>query len=497
MFTRIRRFISFLLGDFSWQPPAWLRRGGAGSLGWVRGHRRASSGLALLLAALVIGGWEGWVWYRDRPRPVTISVEAEAPGITPLGEVLIPRPLVIRFAGSVARLEDYDRGPAPSATPVPQRLGRPPAPLPTPAVISLHNVRLEPAVEGVWHWACDNRLVFQPKNDWPAGRTYKVVLDQALFPEHVLLERYEVEVKTPSFTASMPKLEFYTDPTEPTVKQITATFEFSHKVSAGELEKHLEMTVIGGTEIFPAGQPRFTVTPGPHQRTMYVRTSALVLPEHEDFLRATLDESMPTLQGGGVTGAVVEKKVLVPDLYSFFRIKSATGHIVHNPEGDPEQILTLETRGACRSEDLQHALHVFLLPKRKPEKDDEDNEQKWQSAREVDEEVLKRALLLPVKAVPSGQETSELHSFRVAMESEGQLYVSVDKGAKALGGFLLGEKYEAVTRMPDFPREIEIQGSGGVLALNGERKLSIQLAGRGKHSSTRSAGCARMRSITW
>ncbi len=53
----------------------------------------------------------------------------------------------------------------------------------------------------------------------------------------------------------------------------------------------------------------------------------------------------------------------------------------------------------------------------------------------------------------------------------------IDKGVQALGGFPLGATYENVVAVPALPREIEIQGRGGILALNGERKLSIKSRG--------------------
>jgi len=85
--------------------------------------------------------------------------------------------------------------------------------------------------------------------------------------------------------------------------------------------------------------------------------------------------------------------------------------------------------------------------------------------------------LLPIKLVPSGKENTDLHSYRISLEIEDQLFVTITKGVRALGGFTLGEDYANVLAVPKLPREIEIQGQGGVFALNGERKLSIKSRG--------------------
>jgi uncharacterized protein YfaS (alpha-2-macroglobulin family) len=275
----------------------------------------------------------------------------------------------------------------------------------------------------------------------------------------------------------MQKIEFYTDPTDPTVKQVVATFGFTHRIDMVELEKHLSLAMIGGAEVFKKDAPRFTITAGQHQRVAYVRTSALTLPDREDFMLVTLGKGMPTLQGGATTTADVEKKVRVPDVYSFFRITSTEGTIVRNNDGEPEQIIFIHATCAGKSEDILKALHVYLLPKRKAGKDDGAEEKKWSSPKEIDEEVLKRAILLPAKLVPSGRENTDVHTFKISLETDGQLFVTIDKGVRALGGFLLGEEYAAVLPVPELPREIEIQGAGGVLALNGERKLSIKSRG--------------------
>ena len=467
MFSKFRLLFTFLIGDFSWQPPGWLRTSARSSWGWVRSHRRLSIALLLALNVVGIGGWRAWDWYRHRPKPVTISVRVEAPEVTPVAKELVPKPIFIRFGASVAKLDAKFL----SSLHISEQLRE-----------SVHapftkGIQMEPPVAGAWHWVDDRQLVFQAKEDWPADRQYHITLERSLFPSHVLLERYEFDVKTHPFVATMPEIQFYTDPTDPSVKQVVATFQFTHRVDINELEKRLNLGVVGGSEIFKKGTPRFTVTGGQHQRVAYLRTSALILPEHEDFVRVTLEKGLPTLQGGAVTAAEVEKKVLVPDIYSYFRIRETKSEIVRNNEGEPEQILFIQTSCPAKTPDVQKGLHVYLLPKKKPAKDDDSEATEWSSPEEIDKDVLERATLLPVKLIPAEREESEEHSFKVILETDGQLYVTVAKGTRALGGYQLGEEYAAIVKVPELPREIEIQGTGGVLALNGERKLSIKSRG--------------------
>src|SRR5256714_2724738 len=69
------------------------------------------------------------------------------------------------------------------------------------------------------------------------------------------------------------------------------------------------------------------------------------------------------------------------------------------------------------------------------------------------------------------------HAFRVRVENDGELYVRVNKGVQAFGGFPLSEDYNALVAVPALPREVQIEGQGGLLALSGERKLSIRSRG--------------------
>ena len=476
MFKKLRQLLTFLIGEFSWHPPAWSRRAGGASWAWVSHHRRASIAILLAINVVAIGGWKTWDWYRRQPKPVTISVSVDAPGVTPLDEKLVPQSLVIRFGGSVATLE-LTRNAWRNLPPGILREALQEKMMKDQMKLIAKSVHLDPPAEGNWHWQDDRELVFEPKNDWPADQKYRIKLDRTLFAPHVRLERYEVEMKTPSFVATMPKIEFYTDPTDPTVKQVVATFEFTHRVEIAEVEKRLNLGVIGDSEIFKKGTPRYTLTAGQHQRVAFLRTSGLILPEHEDFVRVTLDKGLPTLQGGAVTSESIEKKVLVPDLYSFFKIKNTHGEIVRNKEGEPEQIVFVETSCAAKSQDLLKNLHVYLLPKKKVEKDEDPDAARWSSPDEIDEEVLSESTLLPVKVIPTDPEDTDAHSFKISLETDGQLYLTVSKGTRAMGGYLLGEDYASILNVPELPREIEIQGNGGVLALNGERKLSIKSRG--------------------
>ncbi|MGZ5002618.1 MAG: alpha-2-macroglobulin family protein, partial [Chthoniobacterales bacterium] len=280
--------------------------------------------------------------------------------------------------------------------------------------------------------------------------------------------------------------------------------------------------LLGGSRVFKdENVAPFTVDYGLHDRLAYVRSVPLQLPEREDFMKLVVAQGIATTQGGARTHDELESKVRVPDRFSFFKIEHSLGRIVRNENGQPGQVLIIDTTAAAKSEDIQKALHLYLLPNKaretradnsvdetrdveqrsrnvrhRPARDNEDEEDannkddddsddtsvseeecEVASAAEVDDEILKRSKPIAVQLIPSEHEQSKTHSFKFIVEAEGSLFLRIDKGVQAVGGFPLGETYANLIPVPQLPREIEIQGNGGILALNGEHKLSIKSRG--------------------
>ena len=384
-------------------------------------------------------------------------MSVEAIPVTRLEKELHPAALIVRFGSSAARLEDLRKPNAPG-------------------------VRIEPALDGVWRWNNDRCLAFRPARDWPADTKFRVVFDKQFFPRHVLLDHYEIETKTPDFVATMKSLEFYQNPQEPAVKQVVATLEFTHSVDSSELQKHFRLAMLGGAEVWKSKtEPSFSITYGLHHRVAYLRTSTLVMPEREDFMRVTLVKGVKTTQGSAATKTDVEKKVKLPTAESFFRIESVKAEVVQNSKNESEQVLTVSTTGAAVSADVAKNLRVFLLPKKPVPsgEDPDDDKAAWQSASEIDETVLKTAKPVSAKLVSSDPADYKEHTFKIKVETAGQLFVRIDKALRAPGGYSLHEDYTDVLAVPELPKQIVIEGKGGVLALNGERKLAIQSRGVG------------------
>ncbi len=378
----LRRLVATVFGNISWQPPGWMFSAGQS----VRRHRRIAA-IALLVAALGgAGAWRGHAWLEKRQRqarvaqrvqaakaekagavgaangtigtngangangavapksvipagPQSISIHANAIPVTNLEKDLHPAQLCIWFGGGVAPVNSAG-GPVTSG------------------------IHMDPPVEGTWNWQGDQQLLFTPKNDWAASQKYHITFDKSAFSPNVVLDHYSVDATTPPFTASVTRLEFSQDPKNPGLKQIVATVEFSHSIATGDAGKYVTLAMEGGSPVFDSNGAPFSVTYGLHNRVAYITTSPLTLPEKDDVMKLTVDRRLQTTQGGAPLQSGAERRIDIPDVYSFFKIESTETQIARDKTGGPEQIVFVKTTSDAKSEDLAKSLEIFLLPKK-------------------------------------------------------------------------------------------------------------------------------------
>ena len=272
---RARHIPDQIFGNISWRPPRWMSRAGEDWNRLERTYPRLIAPAIIAIFSLACAGAWTWNWYSHLPKPRRVTVKIVPVEVTRLEkELKFPR-LVVYFSESAARLEDLKKP-------------------------SVQGVQLQPHWNGTWRWIQADILVFEPTEDWPADQKIRVVFDRKFFPSHVLMERYVYETDTPPFAIAIKQLELYQDPTNPTQRAITATLELTHAVDPGELDRHLELKTVGGSTIFAANDPapHFSVTYGLHRRLAYVRSSPVLLPENDAFVKLRLSQGVHTAQGG-------------------------------------------------------------------------------------------------------------------------------------------------------------------------------------------------------
>jgi alpha-2-macroglobulin len=465
--VNMQPLIHLVFGQIQWSAPDWLKKIFHG-LGWVgdkslalhavgNANPKQAQKIGITVALLVAGISGGVWWYEHLPKPVPphqVTFNYTHPSLSNFANNSIQTaPLMVYFSESAAPLDKAAKA------------------------IST-GISIEPKLDGAWRWSNDQILIFEPKEDWAVGAEYKVTLDKKTFVQkNVLLNTYDFKFHTAPFEMKISQSEFYVDPTDVTQKKVVATFNFSHPVDPKEFEKRLMLQLQGqksgvlgiGTET-----TKFTVTYDKHKLNAYVHSVPLPVPDKDTNLKITLDKGLRALRGGDGTTDKLEHLVAVPGVGSL-RVTKAEIALVNNERFEPEQVLVLDISASVNEKDLQPLISAVLLPKHPPKATEEERKQPyiWSGTADVDDAVIKASAKLKIDPIAGEREVVSLHSFKMQAEPGRQIYVKVNKGLTAAGGYKLVDDHTFVLKVPPFPKEIRIMADGSLLALKGEKKISV------------------------
>ena len=447
LWQRLSRLTRALIGDVSWRPPGW-----AAAVG--RRPGLSASAVLGLIVLLVAGGWF-WHWYANRPKPQTVDWTVLLSAQPDPDVQFQPRYLTLNFDLSVGKLELIGKDVTSSVT-------------------------LSPPVAGKWTLVSGSQLSFFPTANWLPGTTYRVQLAPSLFSDHARIETYAKEFRTTAFAATIGDATFYVNPKDPSAKQITATLTFSYPVDRKSLESNLSLVTGNKVNVFKNGtsdHDSCTFTYDKLDRVVYIRSGNVTIPRESAFARITVPAEVVSAEGQVPIDERATADVRVPSMSSLFYFSSARSLIVTNDAGDPEQAVVLSSSVGVKPELLARAIHAWVLPRDKDPNKKGDDPYQWQSRAEVTYAILQRSTVVPLRLIPSQEEFATLHSFKLKVPENAYVYVTVDKGIAAIGGFTLADNFASVSQMPPYPRSVHIMHDGSLLALSGERKLSIQSRG--------------------
>ncbi len=444
------RQFSALLGEFTWLPPVWLRRVGMRRAGW---GFVGLLGLAILAAA-------GYSYIRSLPQPLRVGVAVTGPELSAIAEDgLVPGRVTLDFH----YLENPD--------------------VPAPPVLSAARidlveetieagVDLRPPAVGEWRFETENRLVFSPAEDWPAGRAYRVRLAPELFAPGVRLAEVDVAFTTPLFTASMKEAQFVQHPVEASDRRVVVSLEFSHPVSREDLERRLRMSVGQGGNA--AGRALdYRVEYGPHDRTAHVHSDALAIPELDEFVTVEVASSLEPAQGDVAFAEPLEAQVRIPNRESYFRVENVTASIVRDGEDRPVQTALVNFTDQVDTEDFAAGVRAWLLPLERTIGGAVHRPYHWGSRGEVTAAVLAEAETVEVTVNPTERDAATLHSFALDVPENRYVFLRVPSGLTSESGFVLAADHEEIISVPAYPKEAAIAQDGALLPLTGKRRLTL------------------------
>jgi alpha-2-macroglobulin len=447
LFGLIGLILKPLIGNVSWSAPAWA----PATAGVVRRRPLQSAGALIAVLLVGFGGWYGWQWYKNRPKPeepVKIAITAHAPLLTDYTkQPIVISPLDIRFTKSAAPIE---------------LVGKP----------VTTGISMQPVVKGQWSWVDDRNLRFVPAEDWPVGKHFEVRFDvPKAFAGHVLMADDHVDFDTVAFEMTTGRGEFYQDPQDATAKKTILPVDFNYPVDAAQFEKRigLELNQPGSK----GGDLKFTVTYDQYKLHAWIHSQPLALPSADGAVAYTIDKGVRSSRGGDATADKKEASIAVPGLYSL-AITSIEPTLVDNDKYEPEQVLLVNVSDNVRDSDVAGLTRAWVLPKRNPKYSDDDDAApyEWQPS-EISESLLKKSQPLKLELVPTENEYASLQSFKYHAEPGQRIYVRVEKGLKSFGGYLSGQATAQAVTVPDYPKLLRFMADGSLLSMSGSKRISV------------------------
>jgi uncharacterized protein YfaS (alpha-2-macroglobulin family) len=396
---------------------------------------------------------------RDLSKPPVRVLRAGAlyvnPGWNSQDQKVTGPAVSIRFSGPAAPLENVGKA-APAGS-----------------------IRLNPEVAGEWTWQRADQLVFFPATGWLPPGAYRLVAGPDLLAEDCQLAGFtdfDRLMHSPPLTAHFQGRDHYIDPATPDLQQLVTSVDFSQPVSLEEARRHFSVTSVTGIEIFEVGsEPQVLPEPGNPMR-FHLRSPLLKPGEKEDLVLFSFRPGLSATVGGEPTAVSLETKLTAFSKASKFFVQSTNALLRKTPEGEPEQAILIELSIAADPARIARSVEAWKLP---PEAVDARQRIIPWTKENVSDEVLAASQKLELELIsqPGAAPMEPAFALRVAPQPGGKVLVTLPMDTAGPGGFVTAEDFREVTDLPAIPKEVDLVGSGGLLALGGEGKIHVRSRG--------------------
>lgn len=340
-------------------------------------------------------------------------------------------------------------------------------------------VRISPEVTGEWKWTQADRLVFFPAGGWLPPGWYGFEFGGGLLADDCQLSQNGNLVRSsrsPDLTASFQERNYYVDPATPALQQLVTTVNFSQPVTPDELQRCFSVTSVTGSQIFQPGSKAQVLPDSANPLRFYLRSPLMQAGEKEDLVLFSFATGLTAKAGGWPTTEVLETKLTAYSKFSNFFFESAQGILRKTPAGEPEQAVLVQLSIPAQTASLAKAVEAWKLP---PETKDKYNQPIAWTAENVTTEVMAQSEKIPLEriVIADAPPMEAGMALRVAPQPAATVLIRVPKETAGPGGFVTAEEFHAVTKLPEIPKEAMLLGKGGLLALDGERKINVQSRG--------------------
>ncbi|MCB1563301.1 MAG: alpha-2-macroglobulin family protein [Alphaproteobacteria bacterium] len=352
-------------------------------------------------------------------------------------------------------------------------------------------ISISPPIKGEWRWSYDYQLSFTPSEHWQADQSYVIDfdLDQMQVPPRVVFaknaRKTTFTLKAKALNVEIKDMRYMQDPDDPQRKIVTAHLEANYPVVTETLEKQIGLTLEtedgGKLSVLQKALP-YDLKFAADGMNANISVPIQKLPDQDHYLKLEMASGIEPEFGGKASAQTFKERARVPSLGTYLTISEAGAVIARAESGAPRQLLSFESNVKAKPEDVLGKTKAYLLPFDHPvtarAKDAQsDTPYRWQAANEVTSAILDKSEVLTLEPMPAGQDYATQFGFGFQAPAGRYVYMSVDSGLSAFGGYTLENPYEAIIKVPDTPHDIEIMQEGAILSLSGAQKLSLHARG--------------------
>ncbi len=352
-------------------------------------------------------------------------------------------------------------------------------------------IEISPAIKGEWRWNGDYGLSFTPAETWQAGTTYiaNFNLDEMGVPASVVFgpektRTFALNFQSKPLTVGIPKMTFMQDPDDPAKKLVTAQISLNYPVKPEVLKEHLKLQLEeanGGAIRDSKTKLDYEWQNETNMMSAQIAVPLKTLPDQDRYMKLSFTQGIAPRDGGNVSGQEFSERTRIPSLKTYLAISRASSVIAREADGTPRQLLSLELNTKASPSDILPAVKAWVLPAQHPVSKTADGAfYEWKASNEVSPQILKNSQELTLEKMPDQDTATTQLGFPVNAPANRFIYLTVDAGAKAFGGYTLERKFDAIVKVPAWPNDVKIMQEGSILTLSGSRKLSLHARGTDK-----------------
>ena len=331
------------------------------------------------------------------------------------------------------------------------------------------DVKITPYVRGIWSIRGPNMIAFTPESDWLPNTKYTIKVGKKLFHDDVRPDARTTSFTTPKIAATIDSFNVYPDASHSRNVVGVAVVSFNYPIETANFMDRVSVRIGLHRVKFDVRFDRFN-------RTAIITTAPIVVDEDSHTLRLKINRI------DSATTRASTKKIsattTIESVDNFFKISGIKSIAADDARGNPQQLILVDmTTAAANKTNWSRVIDAYLLPKY--ENNDETEPHTWAND-EISGKILaqsKRITLTPTDfANPIGV-YQYAFAYNVSEDSDRYMYVKVHDGIKSSSGFVLKNGVERVLPVAYPEKSVKIAGTGALLSLAGDKKLTIMARG--------------------